>query len=780
MTNLDFLASFRSFPIDISYGVTPVNHVRVGNSDELKKVLESAQKNDHNTWFRFNPSNPGTGAGGAVTDADVSGFVGIPIDIDLPDEFKKFDDDEKDAGVKSIESWKEETVQKLLSGAVIPRASAVWTSGNGIQAILRFPAVISVADLSAEKYSALVKGISERLIAAGMNADTKIHNPSRLMRIPDGRNFKSRVFGQYPEARPLHHGDEAYGIESLTPLESVVAAKKGPARKSPHYPIDAFVPATVRGILEDGPEGIKDLSDEFRKFKDGWSTAPDESNLVMLIVAMLYAGGNSNRAVDEILLTEGTWVKRHWVEEKGLSLPDQRRQIKRKLDCVVAYYPHLYSLGQIGRERAYFPDLGGKPSGYWRHGQAWSPMASLEDFYKSATQKDAIQELKAWVQSPYCRHYKSLANLRVGKTPFDSLNICPGFQYLPVKGDWGLLQEHIRRNICGDREDCYEYLMNWMAKGLQVDGPMGSAIVLQGDEGVGKNVFVEQYRALFAPSTWMEITNKNQIETFNGQMENASVVFYNEAFFSEDRGAFEKIKGQITDSLLSIRHMYRATYGILNNTRIIFASNSEHVVRMGANDRRYFCLRVGDGRMRDSKFFGELIDQMKSGGYEAMMYDLLGRDISKFDAGKIPSSELDVDQKSETLISRLERERAGPLTLKIMEWLDDGMMPGGAVHGDDELEVTAESIESWMEGHKKPVTRTTITRTLKSLLDGRGGVRKDKDGKSYRFMTLPSLKKCRERVMRKLGQEAVEELYGWRESDDCWQDWSDADAWRGL
>ena len=120
----------------------------------------------------------------------------------------------------------------------------------------------------------------------------------------------------------------------------------------------------------------------------------------------------------------------------------------------------------------------------------------------------------------YCRQYKSLANLRVGKTPFDSLNICPGFPYLPVRGDWGLLQEHIRRNICGDREDCYEYLMNWMSKGLQVDGPMGSAIVLQGDEGVGKNVFVEQYRALFAPSTWMEITSKNQIETFNGQMEN--------------------------------------------------------------------------------------------------------------------------------------------------------------------------------------------------------------------------------------------------------------------
>jgi hypothetical protein len=60
--------------------------------------------------------------------------------------------------------------------------------------------------------------------------------------------------------------------------------------------------------------------------------------------------------------------------------------------------------------------------------------------------------------------------------------------------------------------------------------------------------------------------------------------------------------------------------------RIAIVSNDDWAVRASlADERRFFVLKCGEGNQQDHKFFGKIDAQMKRGGYEAMLFDLLRR-----------------------------------------------------------------------------------------------------------------------------------------------------------
>jgi len=46
-------------------------------------------------------------------------------------------------------------------------------------------------------------------------------------------------------------------------------------------------------------------------------------------------------------------------------------------------------------------------------------------------------------------------------------------------------------------------------------------------------------------------------------------------------------------------------------------------------DRRWQMFEVGDRNREDHKFFAAIAKELEAGGYEAMLHDLLHRDISK-------------------------------------------------------------------------------------------------------------------------------------------------------
>ena len=248
---------------------------------------------------------------------------------------------------------------------------------------------------------------------------------------------------------------------------------------------------------------------------------------------------------------------------------------------------------------------------------------------------------KAWLLDRGRRTYDGL-HFDPSRSASDRLyNTYRGLAVTSTPGDWSLLRAHIRDVICRGDERAYDYLMNWMAFGIQrPDRPAEVAVVLQGQRGTGKGVLAQAYGALFGPHFLQVNTPSHLVGNFNAHLRNTIFLFVDEAVWAGDKTAENVLKALITEARLNIELKGQDVVTVPNRLHIIMASNNDWVVPAGPFERRFFVLGVGNERMQDHGYFAAISDQMKKqGGLEAMAHDLLERDLSAFNIRDLPRTE---------------------------------------------------------------------------------------------------------------------------------------------
>ena len=113
----------------------------------------------------------------------------------------------------------------------------------------------------------------------------------------------------------------------------------------------------------------------------------------------------------------------------------------------------------------------------------------------------------------------------------------------------------------------------------------------------------------------------------------------------------------ITEKELVIEAKGFSTKTVKNRLKIVMASNEDWVVPAGPEARRFAVFNVSDkycfnGELSEGvrqTYFDALITQMKSGGIEAMSFDLLRRDLSGYHPSIILSNKALAEQKQLTM-----------------------------------------------------------------------------------------------------------------------------------
>jgi hypothetical protein len=187
--------------------------------------------------------------------------------------------------------------------------------------------------------------------------------------------------------------------------------------------------------------------------------------------------------------------------------------------------------------------------------------------------------------------------------------------------------------ICGGeperQEEYFDYLLDLLALTLQRPGePSEVAVVLKGDRGAGKGMFIRTFGSLFGRH-FAQISKPEQIVgKFNATCSGKVVVFADEAFYAGDKKSLGALKVVITEPRISIERKGIDPVQEDNFVHLFMASNEDWHTPAGMQERRFFVLSVASTHMQDSDYFEAIADEMRNGGREAFARFLLDREIT--------------------------------------------------------------------------------------------------------------------------------------------------------
>lgn len=257
-----------------------------------------------------------------------------------------------------------------------------------------------------------------------------------------------------------------------------------------------------------------------------------------------------------------------------------------------------------------------------------------------------------WIRSPHRRQYDGII--------FDPeanhegwLNLWRGWAVQPRKGDWSLMQQLVRETLTDGDAKSYEYVMDWLAYMVQHPSHAAEvALCFKGEKGTGKGTLGRAASAL-AGSHGLQISSpEHLVGRFNSHLQNCICLFADEAFWAGDKSGEAKLKQLVTEPTIAYEGKGRDAVTGKNMIHIIMAANGDWVVPAGLDgERRFAVFQVSNNRRGDKEFFRRLNRQMyREGGIEAMLFDLLARDIDGWaPRDDVPSTKALVDQKVMTM-----------------------------------------------------------------------------------------------------------------------------------
>ena len=210
-------------------------------------------------------------------------------------------------------------------------------------------------------------------------------------------------------------------------------------------------------------------------------------------------------------------------------------------------------------------------------------------------------------------------------------NLWQGLAIKPKQGDWSLYRDHVINIIADGDKEAGEWILAWIARIIQDPGGErpGTALVLRGNQGTGKGVFVNVLGVVFGRH-FLQVSNGGQLTgRFNSHLKDKVVVFVDEAIWAGDKRAEGVIKSIITEPYIPIEQKGIDIIRVENHINLIIASNNEWVVPAGMEERRFNTRQIPNHKQQNHRYFKAIIDQMyHNGGIEAMVYDMLKMDIS--------------------------------------------------------------------------------------------------------------------------------------------------------
>lgn len=404
--------------------------------------------------------------------------------------------------------------------------------------------------------------------------------------------------------------------------------------------------------------------------------------------------------------------------------------------------------------------------------------SSIADFKGMYTVKDvpglegekSITKATYFLSHPLHRQYSGIAFLPGQKAPPHIYNLSKPFPVKPdPEGNCSIFLEHLRDNICSGNDLHYQFLLGFMAHSVQRPWELpGTAIVLRGIEGTGKDTVGYVMRKILGDTHYVVVEGSDQLyDKFNTQFQCALFVHLEEAIWVGERKHHSKLKSIITRQRRRIEPKGVNSFEVDNFARYLFTSNDRWVISASLTERRWFFLDVSSKRAKDTAYFAKLWKQMEEeNGYEKFMHILMNFDLSTIDIRNPPETKGMLDQRLLSLPSPLA-------------WLFDALHEGtfGDLVHEEQIDWVRDPLSApkvdffnaykdWARHNRPPWEKAVGRNEFYALIEERDLVKKSRPwqgGQEGRkeFWEFPALNKG-----RKSFEKHLPHPYDWPEIDE--------------
>ncbi|WP_299945241.1 primase-helicase family protein [uncultured Ruegeria sp.] len=236
------------------------------------------------------------------------------------------------------------------------------------------------------------------------------------------------------------------------------------------------------------------------------------------------------------------------------------------------------------------------------------------------------------------------------------LNLWTGFGCEPREGATDMIHWIIRDSLCGGDPEAYNYVLDWLAYGVQnPEELIGVALAFYGAKGTGKTTLGELMVSIYGMHG-LALSSREQLTgQFNGHMGTCCLAFCDEIDFHFSSGKEDsRLKKIVTDRKGMMEKKGIDARAMNNRSNVLISGNSDHSVPATADERRYAVIKVpntwGTGsaapnRNEAQRLHGKVHEQIRNGGREAFLAELLARKIDRHPRESIPQNAALVEQK---------------------------------------------------------------------------------------------------------------------------------------
>ena len=625
---------------------------RADQSDEVRSWLETYR--DRNVYFHVNPVLREITK--KATREDVKSMAWLHVDID-----PRVGEDIKEEQERALGLLKDPPGE-------LPPPTCIVFSGGGYQGFWKLAEPVEINGQEAAYEEAKRYNVQLELLFGADNC----HNVDRIMRLPGSINHpdkKKKEKGRTEVMAELIEFDESrvYPLNKFTPAPLTQSGDEGGGFVGGH-PVEvsgnierlkgvddprlASVDDRAKAVIVQG----NDPEDPTKFAKDGGSGL-DRSKALFYVCCEMVRGDCNDDTIYAVITDPDFGISDSVLDKGSMSEKYALRQISRARENAIA--PELREMNE---KHAVIRNWGGKcrviEEQYDRGLQRYKITCQSFDDLRNGYMHRQVMENggngkvtytplgKWWLQHPHRRQYDTVLFAPGHETP-GSYNLWRGFACDAKPGNCDKLLNHVKRVLCRDNEEHYEYLLGWMANAVQnPDSPGYSAVVLRGQQGTGKSFFASHMMGALFGRHFLHVSDpKHLVGSFNAHLRDCVVLFGDEAFYAGDKKHESVLKMLVTEDMLIIEPKGVDAEMGSNCVHLIMASNDDWVVPAGLDDRRFFVLDVSDEHKEDMSYFRELREELASGGQEALLHYLMTYDLSGFNVRKVPKTRALQEQK---------------------------------------------------------------------------------------------------------------------------------------